>query len=242
MQDARAPAASVTAALHDVAGLGGFFDLRAGGPDDGWHPVARSYATGFTDLAAAVARLHRTTEPRVDVSIAQLGHAARLWSPVLACAVLHGIVLDLEGLHRADDGPALRLPQPGGWHADRLDDGPARALYEQVTGHLSALAEGLRVKVAPRLLDGNSASALAGAAHALLALRPAVRGPLTALTTELLDTGRLAGTGVLAGPGLAFRRVSCCLYYRAPNGSKCGDCGLADRPPRPSARRDTSVR
>nr|WP_232249221.1 (2Fe-2S)-binding protein [Streptomyces sp. NA03103] len=122
-------------------------------------------------------------------------------------------------MQRADDGPDLRMPRPVGRYADGLDGGGARALYQQVTGHLLALAEGLRVRVAPRLLDGNSASALAGAAHALLALRPAVRGPLTDLTTALLDTGRLAGTGVLTGPGLAFRRRSCCLYYRAPDGS-----------------------
>jgi hypothetical protein len=236
VHDARASAASVAAALHDVAGLGGFFALHIGGRDDCWHPVAPSYASGFTDLAEAVARRHHTVEPRVGVSIAHLGHAARLWSPALACVVLHGIVPDLEGLERADDGPALRVPRPAGWHADRLDDGTARALYQQVTRHLSALADGLRVKVAPRLLDGNSASALAGAAHALLALRPAVRGPLTDLTTELLDTGRLAGTGVLTGPDLTFRRRSCCLYYRAPNGSKCGDCGLAGGVRRPALR------
>ncbi|MFE3743591.1 (2Fe-2S)-binding protein [Streptomyces sp. NPDC059134] len=242
MDDARAPAASVTAALRDVAALGGFFALHVGGPDEGWHPSARSYAAGFADLAEAVARRHRTTEPRIDVSVAQLGHAARLWSPALACVVLHGIVPDLEGLERADDGPALRVPRPAGWYADRLDDGPAHALHTQVTRHLLALADGLRVKIAPRLLDGNSASALAGAAHALLAARPAVRGPLTDLTTALLATGRLAGTGVITGPDLAFRRRSCCLYYRAPNGSKCGDCGLADRPPPERALRQGGFR
>lgn len=177
-----------------MASLGGFFAVRVGGPDQGWHPV---------------------------------GHAARLWSPALACVVLHGIVSDLQGTQRADGGPALRVPRPAGWYADGLPDGPVRALYEQVTGHLSVLADGLPVKIAPRLLDGNSASALAGAAHALLTLRPAVRGPLTDLTTALLDTGRLAGTGALTGPGLAFRRRSRCLYCRAPNGSKCGDCSLA---------------
>ncbi|WP_415949134.1 hypothetical protein [Streptomyces sp. KLOTTS4A1] len=75
MYQARASAASVAAALQDVAALGGSFVLRVGGSDDGWHPVARSYAAGFTDLAAAVAVRHRTREPRVDVSIAQLGHA-----------------------------------------------------------------------------------------------------------------------------------------------------------------------
>ncbi|MFC8866590.1 (2Fe-2S)-binding protein [Streptomyces sp. NPDC057148] len=222
--------------MHDVGSLGGFFALRVGGPDQGWHPVARSCAAGITDLTEAVALRHLTPEPRVAVSIAQLGHAARLWSPALACVVLHGIVPDLQGTQRADGGPALRVPRPAGWYADGLADGPVRALYEQVTGHLSVLADGLPVKIAPRLLDGNSASALAGAAHALLALRPAVRGPLTDLTTALLDTGRLAGTGALTGPGLAFRRRSCCLDHRAPNGSKCGDCSLASVVPRRGPR------
>lgn len=224
---ARAPAGAVAAALSEVARLGGFFVLRVGGPDAGWQPLARSYAAGFTDLAEAVARRHRTDEPRVGVSIAQLGHAARLWSPVLAIAVQHGIVLDLDGLQRAEDGPALRLPSAAGWYADALDELAVPALYTQVTRHLRALAEGLRVKVAPRLLDGNSASALAEAARAVLAADPAARGALTGLTTRLLDTGDLRGTGAVTGPGLGFRRRSCCLYYRAPNGTKCGDCGLA---------------
>ncbi|MFE1611350.1 (2Fe-2S)-binding protein [Streptomyces albidoflavus] len=189
---ARAPAGAVADALSEVARLGGFFVVRVGGPDRGWQPLARSSAS-ITDLAEAVARRHRTDEPRVGVSIAQLGHAARLWSPVLATAVRHGIVLDLDGLQRADDGPALRLPRAAGWYADALGDLAAPALYAQVTRQLRALAEGLRVKVAPRLLD----------------------------------TGHLRGTGATTGPGLGFRRRSCCLYHRAPNGTKCGDCGLA---------------
>ncbi|MFJ5281136.1 (2Fe-2S)-binding protein [Streptomyces parvulus] len=222
----QAPPADVTAALRDVADLGGFFVLRVGGPDAGWQPLGHSYARGFTDLADAVARRHRAPEARIGVSIAQLGHAARLWSPALACLLLHGIVPDLARLERAVDGPALRLPRPAGVDAGRLPS-PARALYAQVTGHLDALAAGLRVKVAPRLLDGNSASALVEAARALLAARPTLREPLTALTTELLRTGRLVGTGDITGPELTFRRRSCCLYYRAPEGSNCGDCCLA---------------
>jgi|GEM_PF-1837329 hypothetical protein len=42
----------------------------------------------------------------------------------------------------------------------------------------------------------------------------------------LLGTGRLRGTGQLTGTGLAFRRRSCCLYYRLPGGGLCGDCCL----------------
>ncbi|MGW2171670.1 (2Fe-2S)-binding protein [Streptomyces sp. NPDC001705] len=224
----QAPPADVTAALHDVAALGGFFVLRVGGADAGWHPVGHSYARGFTDLAESVAHRHRAPEARIGVSIAHLGHAARLWSPALACLLLHGIVLDLSRLERADDGPALRMPRPAGLRGGTARPSPALALYREVTAHLEALAEGLRVKVALRLLDGNAASALVEAARALLAAHPALREPLTGLTTELLNTGRLAGTGEITGPDLTFRRRSCCLYYRAPNGSKCGDCCLAE--------------
>ncbi|WP_326756161.1 (2Fe-2S)-binding protein [Streptomyces hirsutus] len=227
-EHARAPAGAVAAALQDVAALGGFFVLHVGGPDEGWHPLDHSYARGFTDLAEAVEHRHHTREPRIGVSIAHLGHAARLWSPTLACVLLHGIVPDLTELQRADDGPALRLPHAAGWYTERLPE-PTSALNAQVMRHLWGLAAGLRIKIAPRLLDGNAASALVGAAHALLAARPGLRKPLTSLTTELLSTGGLAGTGVITGPDLTFRRRSCCLYYRAPKGSKCGDCCLAGR-------------
>ncbi|GAA1546950.1 (2Fe-2S)-binding protein [Actinomadura kijaniata] len=212
------------AALADVAGLGGFFAVTVGGDGAGWHPVGESYARGLADL---VAERHARygAEERVAASIAQLGHAARLWSPVLACALAHGIVLDLAGLERADDGPRLRLPVARGRPVgERL----VEDLYELVVvRHLEALAAGLRVKVASGLLHGNAASALAEAGRALARARPWLRADAARLVGGLLETGRLAGAGRLTGPGLGFRRRSCCLYYRAPGGEKCGDCGLA---------------
>ncbi|MFF5724765.1 (2Fe-2S)-binding protein [[Kitasatospora] papulosa] len=222
----RAPVAVVAAALDDAASIGGFFALRVGGGDEGWRPVDHFYSRGFTDLSTAVAARYRTDESRVGVSIAHLGHAARLWSPVLACVLLGGVVPDLGALQRADDSSQLRLPEPAGWNVDSLPD-MTGTLYAQVMHHLDALRAGLRVKVAPRLLDGNAASALAGSAGVLLTAHPHLRGPLRALVPELLGRGRLAGTGHLTGPGLAFRRRSCCLYYRTPTGSQCGDCCFA---------------
>ncbi|WP_374222741.1 (2Fe-2S)-binding protein [Streptomyces spinoverrucosus] len=224
----QAPAPAVAQALKDITALGSFFSIELGGPDEGWHPVEDAYARGVADLIAATADRYDTRELRIGASIVQLGHAARLWSPVLACTVVHGIVPDLDRLHRADDGPALRLPAaPTGWYAPetpRLPD----VLYEVVVArHLDALAAGLRVKVAPRLLAGNAASALVEAARAVLAARPDLREPLTDLVDGLLNTRRLAGTGNVVGPDLSFRRRSCCLYYRVPSGAKCGDCSLA---------------
>ncbi|MFE0421830.1 (2Fe-2S)-binding protein [Streptomyces sp. NPDC058953] len=224
----QAPARAVAAALDEVASLGTFFRIELGGPDPGWRPVDDTYADGYADLVAAVCARHDTGEARIGASIAQLGHAARLWSPVLACTVAHGIVPDLEGLLRAVDGPALRLPAaPTGWYADGVAE-QTEALYAVVvTRRLDALAAGLRTSVAPRLLAGNTASALAEAGRAVLAARPDLTGPVTGLVDGLLNTGLLIGSGKITGPSLAFRRRSCCLYYRVPQGEKCGDCVLA---------------
>jgi hypothetical protein len=100
-------------------------------------------------------------------------------------------------------------------------------VYAQLTGPPAAVERALPAKVAPRPLDGNLASALVGSAGVLLRARPDLRAPLTEPTTALLDTGRLRGTGRITGPGLSFRRHSCCLYYRVSGGGKCGDCCLS---------------
>lgn len=213
----------ISAQLSDVSSYGGFFALTVGGDPAGWHPVGRSYADGCADLIDATLTRYRTSERRVGASLVHLAHAARLWSPVLACAIGHGVIPDLDDLHRADEGARLRLPEPVG---ERLPALAADALYRVVvTEHLEPLAAGLRVRLAPALLAGNIAAALVGASQALLSARPDLREPVIGITRSLLGTGALAGTGVLTGD-LGFRRRSCCLFYRVPAGAKCGDCGL----------------
>jgi hypothetical protein len=100
----------ISAELSEVSTYGGFFALIVGGDAAGWHPVSQSYDGGCTDLIDATLTRYRTTERRVGASLVQLGHAARLWSPVLACALGHGVIPDLTHLQRADDGAQLRLP------------------------------------------------------------------------------------------------------------------------------------
>ncbi len=217
---------NISAELSGVSSYGGFFALTVGGDATGWHPVTASYADGFGDLIDATLARYRTTELRVGASLVHLGHAARLWSPVLACALGHGVVPDLARLERADDAARLRLPEPTGDPVDR-DSPPADLLYRVVVDdHMEPLAAGLPVDLAPGLLYGNIASALVGAAQALLSARADLRAPIARITRSLLDTGGLAGSGALSGDGLGFRRRSCCLFYRVPGGSTCGDCAL----------------
>ncbi|MFF4775801.1 (2Fe-2S)-binding protein [Microtetraspora fusca] len=220
------PPGSVAAALTDVADLGSFFSLTVGDADGEWRPIGDAYAAGLAHLVAERAARYGTSEPRVAASIVQLGHAARLWAPVLGCVLLHGIVPDLGGLQQQADGPALRLPAPRGWRAPS-GDALTHVVYRLVMDeHLAPLAAGLQVKVAAGLLHGNAASAMAEAARDVLRSHPDLRTSITGLAVDLLGTGNLRGRGEFAGPDLAFRRRSCCLYYRVPGGRRCTDCSL----------------
>ncbi|MCT7657917.1 (2Fe-2S)-binding protein [Mycobacterium deserti] len=213
----------IAAELAEIAACRGFFAITVAGDPQGWRPVESCYADGYADLIDATAKRHDTVDLRIAASLVQFSHATRLWSPVLACVLTHGVVPDLTGLQRAADTAALRLPEPVGVP---VESDVAGQLYRTVVQeHLDVFAAGLRVKVAPGLLDGNVASALVAATRALYWARPQLRDPATRLARSLLTTAKLSGTGTIRY-NLAFRRRSCCLYYRVPGGSKCADCGL----------------
>jgi hypothetical protein len=216
----------ISVELAEVCSYNGFFALTVGGDAAGWHPVGQSYADGCADLIDGTIKRYHSVESRIGASLVHLGHAARLWSPVLACVLGHGVLPDLTDLQRADEGAALRLPEPVG---EPALPSPELLYRVVVQNHMEPLEAGLRVKLAPALLSGNIASALVGAARALLSARPDLRGPIVDTTESLLGTGRLAGSGTIAGPevqDLDFKRRSCCLFYRLPRGGKCGDCPL----------------
>ncbi|MGW4735771.1 (2Fe-2S)-binding protein [Streptomyces shenzhenensis] len=234
--------------------LGGFFVLRTTGAA-GADPVRRlptladAYADTRPDVhgvpltfrVGVVARRLGAPEPRVSASIAQLGLAARLWSAALGCAALYGRVPDLDpGLLRWD--PEAGTPDDL-WLTEvrRALPGTAAVLTDAVLhAHLRPLGEALRARygIAAGLLWGNAGSALAGAAGELDRWargngRGEVADRARALTAELFAHPLLRRTGTFAGT--AFRRRSCCLYYRAPGGGLCGDCCFT-RPPHPSPR------
>lgn len=214
---------NISAELADVASYGGFFAISIGGEDAGWHPVQRYYSTGFDDLVDATVRRYRTTDRRIGASLVQFSLASRLWSPMLACALAHGVVPDLAELQRADGGSALRLPHTVAQPAEPSPESLYRTVVEE---HLDVLAAGLRVKMARGLLLGNAASALIEAARALITVRPDLRARALDLVESLLATKDLTNTGVLAGSHLEFKRRSCCLYYRVAGSAKCRDCAL----------------
>ncbi|MEU7099835.1 (2Fe-2S)-binding protein [Streptomyces longwoodensis] len=240
------PAPALDAGLAALRPLGGFFVLRAAvRPPRPLPTLADAYADRAADgpdpLAARVRRVAAgigAPEERVAASVAHLGLAARLAAAALGCAALHGAVPDLgPGLLRWD--PEATAPDDL-WLTD-VRPRPAERLGEVLLdGHLLPLARVLaaRHRLAPGLLRGNAASAVAGAARQLDRWarergRPDV-ARRTATTVERLFTHPyLSGTGSFTGT--AFRRRSCCLYYRVPAGGVCGDCCFT-RPPRSSPR------
>ncbi|MDL5205134.1 (2Fe-2S)-binding protein [Streptomyces sp. ALI-76-A] len=231
--------------LAALGPLGGFFALRTtGAPSPPPPTLAHVYgnASAHTDEHAVldvrvrkVADALRAPETRIAVSVAQQGLAARLWSVALGCAALYEQVPDLDPrLLRWD--PAGSAPDDLWLSAVRPLPATARTLTDLVLhGHLQPLANTLhaRYRVAEGLLWGNAASALAGAARqvdgwARARGRTRAGGRARDLAAELLAHPLLAGTGTLTGT--AFRRRSCCLYYRVPGGGVCGDCCFP-RPP-----------
>ncbi|WP_245646682.1 (2Fe-2S)-binding protein [Microtetraspora niveoalba] len=229
---------AVSGAVADVSTVGDYFVLDIGRVEAGWRP----FADLLTDPGllegriADVAERLNTAETRVAASILFQGLAARLWSPPLGAAVAHDLLIDLDPdrVHwrAVTGGPLpLRAARLDGWRIRDPARGAEHLCRTVVTGLLEPLAAAFRrvVKIAPGLLWGNAASALAGTVHALARVRPGLGGAAVALGRELLEMGPLRGTGELAEPAPGhpfFVRRGCCLYYRLPGGGKCGDCAL----------------
>ncbi|WP_205523190.1 (2Fe-2S)-binding protein [Streptomyces sp. RLB3-17] len=230
--------------LVALGSLGGFFVLHTGVPPRAPLPtLAQAYASPRDDdprdvwsdplnfRVRKVAASLRAPEPRIAVSVAQQGLAARLWSVSLGAAALYGRLPDLDpGLLRWDpDGSA-----PDDLWLSEVRALPVAAIGEVVRdGHLAPLAAALhtRHRMSEGLLWGNAGSALAGA------WRQLHRWAEANGRTDVADRARALAVDLFTHPDLSatvdprtLRRRSCCLYYRLPGGGLCGDCCF-DRPP-----------
>lgn len=251
-------------AVADITRLGRFFDLTPHpdeadtAPGEGpWRPLPEVW--GPDVLSARIENTRRLfadrvditpeeVEPRVAASVLYQGLAARLVSPAMATAVVHGLVPDPAALRwrTVRTGPLpLLLAEDRAIPAPRPSDhgpGAATETIEQsvVRGLLEPAAAAFRaeVKLSPKVLRGNLASSVAGAARRIEELRPEHGPAAHALAEALLAAPTLSGAGQFgtprpvrsAGSGshreVRFTRNSCCLYYRLPDGGKCADCVL----------------
>ncbi|MEE1782019.1 (2Fe-2S)-binding protein [Streptomyces sp. SP17BM10] len=234
-----------TADFRRLTAVGPYFALDTPAsaddtPPPGYRPLRELYDGGPDGPLAArvhvVAQRLATAELRVAASILHLGLAARFWSVGVGAAVLLGAVppLDEAWMRIPDQGP-IDLWTPQG--RPTVGTLPRQLHHVIVEGQLEPLAEAVRavVPLSARLLLGNSASALAGTLRVLDGHAPDTARTLVA---EVLGRPPFADTGALhtgadgtGAHGTAFRRRSCCLYYRVgPGAGVCGDCCFT-RPP-----------
>ena len=232
---------------REAAAFGPFFAFRAHRPEEPpaapWRPMAELVADPGVSasrveavrraLAAGHGRPPEEIEPRVAASVAHLGLAARLVSPFLAVLTLRGAApaLPLQSL-RWQPLPGstfpLSLPVAGATPAPDVPDPVAALLDGPVRALQAAMA---RWSVSPRVLRGNVASAVNGAAVALSSAAPGHADRARWAAGRLLAHPSLRGT-FERGPDGRFRRRGCCLIYRAAPGARgavCGDCVLAGR-------------
>ena len=242
-------------ALAAAARLGPYFAWESGPGGDDWRPwadlfdgevagerveAARAALVGMFGLAEAVVPV------RVVASVTFLGYASRVVSPLLGAAVAGG---------------ALPAPRPADLRWRPVPGGPLPMAYAvtraQSTKDLDviALAEALaevavgglldpllacfreRFALSPKVLHGNVASALAGAAGMIADAAPEHAARAAAVVDRMLDLPPLAGAGTLVRPEPDVARWflvrhNCCLYYRIPGGGTCGDCVLTPEPDR----------
>ncbi|WP_063784378.1 (2Fe-2S)-binding protein [Streptomyces sp. SBT349] len=240
------------AAVEDLAAFGPFFAARAhpagAAPGPPWRSLAelgREPEALGARVAAVRAGLAAaqgggpdpaaSVEFTVAASVAHLGLAARLVSPALALAVAHRrrLAASLDGLWWQ---PVLGGPVPLSVALDAVHGAPAGAarpaellhacVADGPVGELTAAFGSLRVS--PRVLWGNVASAVHGAAALVAAARPGLAEQVRAATAALMARPPLRGAGGAADDGRFLRR-SCCLIYRAApdrRGPLCGDCVL----------------
>lgn len=241
--------------LASLARLGPYFAVavhEAGtAPDGAWLPLpelldAPDRRTDRVEaaraaLATTAGRGWQDVPRRVAASVVHLGLTARLVSPLLALASLHGLdevpaVMSLRWQDTPGSTVPLSLPAP------LLERRPTAAPdWDRWAGALVGVLAGLsqafaRLCPSPHVRAGNLASAVHGAVT-VIGAHPEEAPDATAQRARSL--GRLllshpllreAGTG---DPGTRwFRRRSCCLIYRAAEPSAggtprlCGDCVL----------------
>lgn len=158
---------------------------------------------------------------RVAASVTQLGLAARLISPSLALAVHGGGFLVMgDAYWQSELAGAFPLSVTG-----RSTDKP-----DELIDILRRVVAAARTfSVSDRVLWGNVASAVNGAATMIATARSDLAQRATTVANDLLNLEPLQGNGFRHKDG-HYQRSTCCLIYRAsPEAARnalCGDCVL----------------
>lgn len=225
--------------LREVSGWGPFFAVEThpagGAPTPPWRGMRELLGDpnvlcgrigGIRDyLAKASDQPTDAVETRVAASVTQMGLTGRLVSPALGFAVLGGWVpaMDLDNL--------WWQPSLGSMFPLSVPDGPGGTMESVISGPITDLVRStLSYSVSERVLWGNVASTINGAATMIGSARPDLADRATELVDALLRLPPLRNTSTRTSDG-RFQRRSCCLIYRATptkhRHALCADCVLA---------------
>lgn len=222
-----------------LSALGPFFAVRlharGAAPAAPWRPLAElvrrpeALLGRIGSVRTALADRSRDSvgevELKVAASLAQLGLVARLTAPALAAmACGYRLEMDLDQLWWQDElgGPVpLSVPAPAARGALAACD-----VLDQVVAPITAATAEL-VAVSPRVLWGNVASAVNGAASQVAVKRPDLAADSWAVADAFFGHPGLSQE--LRRPGPGFRRSSCCLLYRLVYRSGRAGAGWRDR-------------
>ncbi|MEX2625858.1 MAG: ferric iron reductase [Ilumatobacteraceae bacterium] len=207
-------------------------------PDEGWIPCA--------DLIADPERLRReidataagrgADDPQVAASLYAQAYAFRV--PSIAIAAY---ALGLPGPTTAPTSTAIRIARNRPAELAVLDPvcrepGASALAAELFDDHLAPFVAAVLAgtRVGERLLWGNVAASIATIFRAVQSSGPLGDPDVRARAEEFEVASRrwlggLGGYSTLEVPGALgwyWTRTSCCLWYRASDGSYCGDCSL----------------
>jgi hypothetical protein len=234
--------ATATEVLGELATLGPFFAVHAHAsdapPDASWRPVTELTTPSAAlrgrirvvqaALADQTGRVAGEVQPRVAASLAHLGLVARLAAPAVALmAAGYHFELLPESLWWQDliGGPVpLSVPESAIRARGHGAATPAQLIDNVLAPLTAAVAE--LVSISQRVLWGNVASAVNGAAAQIARQRPQIARQAWLTATAAFQHGGLSGERTPPGP--RFSRSSCCLRYRLFPGADalCGDCVL----------------
>ena len=252
--------------LERAADCGPFFDVRrwvGSGPgidDAGWYPMTEfaEHPLGLQSRVTAArqslsvrgfggAGASPAVAARVAASVAFQGLAARLLSPVVGSAVTAGVVPDLSwdrlywspaalGVLPLASGPAAARP------LDPAGDGSAtRLILDAAVAAVLRLADVVvdRFLVSPRIVAGNTASALVGAALAASRGGPVADAALRLVTvparrrrTGRHRTLRSANGSTVRESGSVGGAAACCIGLTARACAATACCTIG--PPLPA--------
>jgi hypothetical protein len=211
--------------------LGPYFAWERRSTAAGWLPLVELSDPDALAERVVAAGTVLAGPPRAVASVTFLGIASRLVSPPFAAFVLAGV---------------LPVPDRLWWRP--VPSGPLRIAYEIATAApadaatfvaasvtdtvgpvLRAFAD--RYRISAKVMWGNVASALAGAAGVLADSRPEHADRAGVVLERVLAGPPLAGAGTMVRPDPArarrfLIRHNCCLYYRIAGGGVCADCVL----------------